>query len=151
MSCFGCLVLNHGLLREHLSSAPIDFEEKPILMKSLNELDIIVCDSLIVTDRTTMRTHSRSFYSCVPNKIHARLTTSPFCIPTYSTHRLTCTHRSRKRGGSPPTNQRTDRSFSTRFVIHLCSSPSLVRGPSLKIILPLFVWTTIARITTHPN
>jgi hypothetical protein len=47
MSRLGCLVLNHGLLREHLSSAPIDFEEKPILMESLNELDIIVGEPFI--------------------------------------------------------------------------------------------------------
>ena len=53
MSRLASLVLNHGLLREHLSSAPIDFEEKPILMESLNELDIIVCEPFIheSTDR----------------------------------------------------------------------------------------------------
>lgn len=42
------LVLNNHLIREHFSSAPIDFEEKPITMDSLNEQDLIVRQQISV-------------------------------------------------------------------------------------------------------
>lgn len=36
------LVLNHCITREHFSVEPIDFEQKPITIDSLNERDVIV-------------------------------------------------------------------------------------------------------------
>jgi len=35
-------VINYNTTREHFSLAPIDFEQKPIQIESLNERDIIV-------------------------------------------------------------------------------------------------------------
>ncbi|CAF4373890.1 unnamed protein product, partial [Adineta steineri] len=35
-------VINNNTLREHFSLTPIDFEQKPINVESLNERDIIV-------------------------------------------------------------------------------------------------------------
>lgn len=36
------LVLNRCINREHFSTLPIDFEQKPITIESLNEQDVIV-------------------------------------------------------------------------------------------------------------
>jgi hypothetical protein len=36
------LGLNHCITREYFSLSPIDFEQKPILIDSLNERDVIV-------------------------------------------------------------------------------------------------------------
>jgi len=36
------LVINYNTTREHFSLAPIDFEQKPIQIESLNERDVIV-------------------------------------------------------------------------------------------------------------
>ncbi|CAF3293312.1 unnamed protein product [Rotaria sp. Silwood2] len=35
-------VLNDCITREHFSTIPIDFEQKPIIIQSLNERDVIV-------------------------------------------------------------------------------------------------------------
>lgn len=36
------LVISYSILREHFSSEPIDFEQKPVTMQSLNECDVMV-------------------------------------------------------------------------------------------------------------
>ncbi len=36
------LALNYCITREHFSLTPIDFEQKPVTIESLNERDVIV-------------------------------------------------------------------------------------------------------------
>jgi hypothetical protein len=56
---FFFLVISYSTIREHFSREPIDFEEKPIKIESLNERDIIVNKNIFLLKLF----FSYSFYS----------------------------------------------------------------------------------------
>jgi len=47
-SFFSFLVISYSTIREHFSHEPINFEEKPIKIESLNERDIIVNKTIFI-------------------------------------------------------------------------------------------------------
>ena len=62
------LVLNNCIAREHFSTIPIDFEQKSILIQSLNERDLIVNKNK--NKLISLNSLFRYFYFYVHNKMY---------------------------------------------------------------------------------
>ena len=104
------LVLNNHFIREHFSSTPIDFEQKPITMNSLNEKDLIVRQQLSSADQCPKRSPSslfRSFFFYALNKMCTSTEANQYWILICSILRRIYTLQIRGIGGWPPWNKRS--------------------------------------------
>jgi hypothetical protein len=115
--------LNHCVTREHFSLAPIDFEQKPILIESLNERDVIVNLKIYFFLENLFYLLIRFFFFYVHNKIHIYMVEIQHYIHIYFILHHIYVHKVKKIGGKQRLNKRKRNSIKINYWKVYCFSP----------------------------